>query len=109
MFACQGVVWGKGTQRSNSRSPRDRLLARAADGCPLRPAPILLRFARLQDDIYRPNYYQSLMEFREQTLQRLKKFVAQKFFSVRDYNSGEVVHARLPASSGSHRAMLEAL
>lgn len=42
-----------------------------------------------QDDIYRPNYYQSLMEFREQTLQRLQKFVAQKFFSVRDYVNGE--------------------
>ncbi len=44
---------------------------------------------RWQDDIYRPNYYQSLMEFREQTLQRLQKFVAQKFFSVRDYVNGE--------------------
>ncbi|KXZ54879.1 hypothetical protein GPECTOR_4g951 [Gonium pectorale] len=39
----------------------------------------------LKDDLYRPNHYQSMMDFREQTLQRLKKFVAQKFFSVRDY------------------------
>lgn len=42
-----------------------------------------------QDDIYRYNGYLSLMEFRELTLQRLKKFVAQKFFTVTDYtNSG---------------------
>ncbi|EFJ48478.1 hypothetical protein VOLCADRAFT_104659 [Volvox carteri f. nagariensis] len=41
----------------------------------------------LKDDLYRPNHYQGLMEFREQTLQRLKKFVAQKFFSVRDYTN----------------------
>lgn len=39
----------------------------------------------LKDDMYRPNYYQSLMEFREQTLQRLKKFANQRFFDVRDY------------------------
>lgn len=41
--------------------------------------------ARLQADIYKPNYYLSLMEFRELTLQRLKFFVSQRFFSVRDY------------------------
>jgi hypothetical protein len=29
------------------------------------------------------------MEFRELTLQRLKKFVAQRFFSVRDYLDSE--------------------
>jgi len=39
----------------------------------------------LKDDMYRPRYYLSLMEFRELTLQRLLKFVGQKFFSVRDY------------------------
>lgn len=39
----------------------------------------------LKDDIYKYNGYLSLMEFREVTLQRLKKFVAQRFFSVRDY------------------------
>ncbi|GIL55049.1 hypothetical protein Vafri_10685 [Volvox africanus] len=44
-------------------------------------------FEFLKDDIYRPNNYQGLMDFREQTLQRLKKFVAQKFFSVRDYTN----------------------
>ncbi|KAK9816668.1 hypothetical protein WJX72_003499 [[Myrmecia] bisecta] len=39
----------------------------------------------LKDDLYQPNYYLSLMEFRELTLQRLQKFVAQKFFSSKDY------------------------
>ncbi|KAG2451240.1 hypothetical protein HYH02_003847 [Chlamydomonas schloesseri] len=44
-------------------------------------------FEFLKDDLYRPNLYQGLMDFREQTLQRLKKFVGQRFFSVRDYTS----------------------
>ncbi|KAG2490905.1 hypothetical protein HYH03_010818 [Edaphochlamys debaryana] len=39
----------------------------------------------LKDPIFRPDHYQSLLDFREQTLQRLKKVVGQKFFSVRDY------------------------
>lgn len=39
----------------------------------------------LKDPLYKPDYYLSLLEFREQTLQRLKKFVDQKFFSTRDY------------------------
>ena len=42
-----------------------------------------------QDDLYRPNHYQSMLDFREQTLQRLKKFVDQRFFSVKDYIQGE--------------------
>jgi hypothetical protein len=50
---------------------------------------------RPQDDLYKPNHYLSLMEFRELTLQRLKKFVGQKFFSVTDYLNGEA--ARAPA------------
>eukprot|EP00195_Chlamydomonas_chlamydogama_P017223 CAMPEP_0202900654 /NCGR_PEP_ID=MMETSP1392-20130828/11964_1 /ASSEMBLY_ACC=CAM_ASM_000868 /TAXON_ID=225041 /ORGANISM="Chlamydomonas chlamydogama, Strain SAG 11-48b" /LENGTH=634 /DNA_ID=CAMNT_0049587091 /DNA_START=142 /DNA_END=2046 /DNA_ORIENTATION=+ len=37
------------------------------------------------DPIYKPNFYLSLMDFRELTLQRVKKFVGQKYFSVRDY------------------------
>lgn len=41
----------------------------------------------LKNDLYKPNYYLSLMEMREITLQRLKALVAQKFFSVRDYIS----------------------
>lgn len=40
---------------------------------------------RLQDPIYRPNYYLSLQEFRELTTQRVVKFVGQGFFSVMDY------------------------
>ena len=42
----------------------------------------------LQDDLYRQNFYLNLMEFRELTLQRLKKFVDQHFFSVQDYLQG---------------------
>lgn len=43
----------------------------------------------LQDPIYRPNYYLSLMEFRDLTLRRLQKFVDQRFFSTFDYLRGE--------------------
>ncbi|KAK9792964.1 hypothetical protein WJX73_001239, partial [Symbiochloris irregularis] len=39
----------------------------------------------LKDDLYKPNHYLSLMEFRELTLQRLKKFTDQRFFSTADY------------------------
>lgn len=43
----------------------------------------------MQDDIYKADYYLSLMDFRELTLQRLKHFVDQHFFSVRDYLQGK--------------------
>ena len=43
----------------------------------------------MQDDIYKPEYYLSLLDFRELTLQRLKHFVNQNFFSVFDYLRGE--------------------
>ncbi|GAX74251.1 hypothetical protein CEUSTIGMA_g1700.t1 [Chlamydomonas eustigma] len=39
-----------------------------------------------EDPLYRQNHYLGLMEFREQTLQRLQKFTQQHFFSVRDYS-----------------------
>ncbi|KAL6747266.1 acyl-CoA dehydrogenase/oxidase [Haematococcus lacustris] len=39
----------------------------------------------LKDDLYKYNGYLSLLEFRELTLQRLQKFVQQRFFTVRDY------------------------
>ncbi|WIA40748.1 hypothetical protein OEZ86_004431 [Tetradesmus obliquus] len=46
-------------------------------------------FEFLKDDIFKPNHYLSLMEFRELTLQRLQRFVAADFggrgFDVRDY------------------------
>lgn len=42
----------------------------------------------VQDPIYEPNHYLSLMDERELTLQRLKRFVAQRFFSVKDYMQG---------------------
>jgi acyl-CoA oxidase len=35
--------------------------------------------------MYRPNEYLSMLEFRELTLQRLKKFAAARFFRARDY------------------------
>ena len=57
----------------------------------------------LQDDLYKPNHYLSLMEFREQTLQRLKKFCEQRFFSVADYTQG----MPLPANRiAAHRVLL---
>ncbi len=48
--------------------------------------------------MYRPNYYLSLMEFRDLTLRRLQKFVDQKFFSTFDYLNGEP-HVSLVSSS----------
>ena len=42
----------------------------------------------LQDDLYRADYYQSLMEFREQTYQRLKKYSKQQFFKTEHYLQG---------------------
>eukprot|EP00882_Tetradesmus_deserticola_P012097 GHRQ01012816.1.p1 GENE.GHRQ01012816.1~~GHRQ01012816.1.p1 ORF type:complete len:645 (+),score=319.12 GHRQ01012816.1:546-2480(+) len=43
----------------------------------------------LKEDIFKPNHYLSLLEFRELTLQRLKRFVTADFngrgFDVRDY------------------------
>jgi hypothetical protein len=44
----------------------------------------------LQADIYKPNYYQSLMEFRALTLTRLRKFTEQKFFKTEDYLKGKI-------------------
>jgi hypothetical protein len=41
-----------------------------------------------QDDIYKQEYYLSLMDFRELTLKRLQKYVQQRFFSVEDYLNG---------------------
>ncbi|KAI8465897.1 MAG: hypothetical protein J3K34DRAFT_473059 [Monoraphidium minutum] len=45
-------------------------------------------FEFLKDPLYRPDLYLSMMEFREQTLVRLQKFLQQRFFSIRDYLSG---------------------
>lgn len=52
----------------------------------------------MQDDIYKPDYYLSLLDFRELTLQRLKHFVDQKFFSVFDYLQGKPTPASCTAS-----------
>jgi len=41
----------------------------------------------LKDDLYKPDYYMPLLEFREVTLQRLQRFADQRFFSVADYVS----------------------
>ncbi len=54
-----------------------------------------------QDPIYRPNYYLSLMEFRELTLQRLQKFVDQRFFSTFDYLRGMCYKAILLTHCGA--------
>ncbi|DBB08163.1 TPA: hypothetical protein ACH3X3_008350 [Trebouxia sp. C0006] len=39
----------------------------------------------LKDDIFKPNHYLSLLEFRQLTLERLQKFVAQQYFITKDY------------------------
>jgi acyl-CoA oxidase len=39
----------------------------------------------LQDDLFKANFYLSLMEFRDLTLRRLQAFSARGFFSVADY------------------------
>ena len=44
----------------------------------------------LQDDIFKPNHYLSLMEFRQLTLGRLQKFVAQRYFVTQDYIDGKL-------------------
>jgi hypothetical protein len=51
----------------------------------LQPLATCSKLLNHQDPLYRYDGYLSLMEFREQTLQRLQKFVAQRFFTVRDY------------------------
>ena len=43
----------------------------------------------MQADIYKADYYLSLLDFRELTLQRLKHYVDQHFFSVFDYLQGK--------------------
>lgn len=45
----------------------------------------LSAYTALQDPVYKPNHYLSLMEFRQQTLERLQKFVAQRYFITKDY------------------------
>ena len=55
---------------------------------PAAPSAYRSPFA-MQDDIYKADYYLSLMDFRELTLKRLKHFVDQHFFSVKDYLQGE--------------------
>ena len=50
----------------------------------------------MQDEIYKPNHYLSLMEFRQLTLERFQKFVAQQYFITKDYLDGEVTPAISP-------------
>ena len=42
----------------------------------------------MQEELYKPNYYLSMYEFRDLTLRRLQLFVSQRFFSVFDYLHG---------------------
>lgn len=49
----------------------------------------LLHMPLVQDPIFKPNHYLSLLEFRQQTLERLQKFVAQRFFVTKDYIDSE--------------------
>ena len=60
----------------------------------------------LQDPIYRPNYYLSLMEFRDLTLRRLQKYVDQQFFSTFDYLRGEpYLHCHLTTAPMCHACL----
>ena len=43
----------------------------------------------LQDPLYKANYYLSVMEFRQQTLERLQKFVDRRYFVTKDYIDSE--------------------
>lgn len=43
----------------------------------------------LQDPLYKANYYLSVMEFRQQTLERLQKFVDCRYFVTKDYIDSE--------------------
>jgi hypothetical protein len=45
----------------------------------------------LRAPLYKPNFYQSLMEFRSQTLQRLQAFAEQGFFKTEDYLKSAMV------------------
>lgn len=65
--------------------PRQMAQYLVADNPALRSA--ILAF--LSDPLYKPNshHYLPLMEFRQLTLDRLKKFVGQRFFSVFDYTA----------------------
>lgn len=59
---------------------------------------------RLQDPLYRPNYYQSLLDFREQTYQRLVLFSAQKFFKTEDYLKSTLLRLLHPEPAVQHRS-----
>ncbi len=48
-----------------------------------------------QDDIFKPNHYLSLLEFRQLTLERLQKFVAQQYFITKDYIDGKYMPSKL--------------
>ena len=43
----------------------------------------------MQDPLYKANYYLSVMEFRQQTLERLQKFVDRRYFVTKDYIDSE--------------------
>lgn len=48
-----------------------------------------------QGDIFKPNHYLSLLEFRQLTLERLQKFVAQQYFITKDYIDGKPMPSKL--------------
>ena len=49
----------------------------------------------MQDDIFKPNHYLSLLEFRQLTLERLQKFVTQQYFITKDYIDGRPMQSML--------------
>ena len=58
-------------------------------GCP-HPSP--------QDDLYKPDYYMPLLEFREVTLKRLQRFADERFFSVGHHSTAS--HLSVPPAWG---------
>eukprot|EP00878_Enallax_costatus_P012127 GHUV01012661.1.p1 GENE.GHUV01012661.1~~GHUV01012661.1.p1 ORF type:complete len:588 (+),score=146.06 GHUV01012661.1:142-1905(+) len=92
------ITAGKTASNSSTNGPELLDAQSLQQICPKQLADVLVHdnpdvrnavFEMLKEDLFKPNYYQSMMDFREQTLQRLKRFVSTDFcgrkFDVRDY------------------------
>jgi acyl-CoA oxidase len=73
------------THKTTPQTKKKRQKPRKADNPALRASI----FAFLKDPLYKPNshHYLPLLEFRQLTLDRLKKFVQQRFFATSDYTA----------------------
>ena len=84
----RSVTWHFGMHQGHLSLPQGHSIRAQHKNCTI-CAIHLTPCCRSQEPIYLPNYYASFLEFREVTLQRLKKFTEQRFFSSRDYLRGE--------------------